>query len=449
MKRTLSFLLASLVFVWAHAAPATDTLAMSQLRAEIRLEPGKAGGAHRMYPFGPYYHASAPEGYRPVYISHYGRHGARYTTSAGKFDQVASMLETGKEKGLLTPLGEELYNSYMPFYPLLKGHDGDLTLKGQEQHRKLARRMAAAYPGVFKGGHVDARSSNAPRAIISMMAFCMELEETVPGLRTDFSSDASDSPFTILKTDGFPTAEQILGLARTPECAMAYLSALASTGFSPEKYLEKLFTDTEPIKACGNLPDLVSALFEVYTIKDCLDFDIPFPEIYTEEEVFRQWESLNIFGVLMFKKNPYTMGAIPAYAWPLLENIIVRAEEDLSSGDVDVRLRFGHDTVVGPIMGLLGVDGWADDAGPDMTLWKYRFQSWNIPMASNLQFIFYRNQAGNVLVRLMYNEKDQVLPLQDQSLAPYYKWEDFKAYYTEVCAKARETLKEIEKKLKQ
>lgn len=448
MNILLSLLVAALISVPANAAPARDTLDINRLRAQILEEPGKAGGNHRMYPFGPYSCAPAPEGYRPVYISHYGRHGARYTTSASKFDLVAAMLEKGKEEGILTALGEDLYRSYMPVYPLLKGHEGDLTLKGQEQHRELARRMLKAYPGVFQDGHVDARASNSPRAIISMMAFCMELEKDVPGIRTDFASDASDAPFTVLQTGGFPTLQQLFGMLQSPEFGKAYMEATAATGFDPEQYLQKLFTSTAPLEECGKLPDLVSALFEVYTIEDCLDFSIPFPELYTEEEIFRQWEITNFFGVILFKNNPYTRGVIPAYAWPLLENIILRADEDLASGDVDVRLRFGHDTIVGPAMGLLGIGGWGDDAGADLSLWKYRFQSWNIPMASNLQFIFYRNDAGNVLVRLMYNEKDQVLPLKDQSLAPYYNWEDFKAHYMGVCAAARETLKEIEESLK-
>ena len=46
--------------------------------------------------------------------------------------------------------------------------------------------------------------------------------------------------------------------------------------------------------------------------------------------------------------------------------------------------------------------------------------------------------SGDVDVRLMYNEKDQTLPLADQSLAPYYRWSDFKSYYTPVVSRARE-----------
>ncbi len=444
MKRIISLFLLFVLAFTLQAKPLADTLSLGQLKAALREEPGKAGGTHRMYPFGPYEYAPAPEGYRPVYISHYGRHGARYVTKASKYDDVAAMLEKGRKADALTPLGKELYDSYMAVYPLLKGHEGDLTLKGQAQHRNLASRMAAAYPEVFRGGHVDARASVSPRAIISMMSFCKELSEENPDLKIDFASDATDLPFTVLQSGEFPSWDQLYGLLQTPEFGLSYHQAIQNAGFDSQKYLLKLFTDPAPVKECGKPEDLVSSLFEVATSTECLDFPVELPQIFTEEELFQMWEISNLYAVIMFKANHYTKGIIPAFAWPLMENILKRADEDLASGDVDVRLRFGHDTIVGPIMGLLGIGDWGEDAGADLSLWKYRFQGWEIPMASNLQFIFYRNDAGNVLVRLMYNEKDQVLPLKDQSLAPYYNWADFKAHYTKVSTEARKKLKAIE-----
>ena len=448
MKRFLSFFLVLAAAVSLQAAPAADTLSTDQLKAALREDPGKAGGTHRMYPFGPYEYAPAPEGYRPVYISHYGRHGARYTTKASKYDDIARMLEKGKELGILTELGKQLYHSYMPSYPLLKGHEGDLTLKGQAQHRELARRMFEAYPEVLKGGHVDARSSVAHRAIISMMSFCDELAREDPLMKIDYSADYADLPFTVLQTGSFPSQEDLWAGIQTSQFGAAYAQGLQGIGFDAEKYLQKLFTSVEPLKEVGKISDLVSSLFEVATSLECLDYDITLPQLYSEEELFQQWEAANLFGVIMFKRNPYTLGIIPAYAWPLLQNIVERADEDLASGDVDARLRFGHDTIVGPIMGLLGIDDWGEDAGADVSLWKYRFQAWDIPMASNLQFIFYRNTNGNVLVRLMYNEKDQILPLEDQSLAPYYKWEDFKEHYSQVCEEAKRSMKTLENQVK-
>ena len=56
-------------------------------------------------------------------------------------------------------------------------------------------------------------------------------------------------------------------------------------------------------------------------------------------------------------------------------------------------------------------------------------------MAANVQMVFYKGRKGDILVRVMYNEKDQILPLPDQSLAPYYSWDTFKEYYRPICEK--------------
>ena len=61
------------------------------------------------------------------------------------------------------------------------------------------------------------------------------------------------------------------------------------------------------------------------------------------------------------------------------------------------------------------------------------WQSFNAnPMAANIQWILYRNRKGEVLIKVLYNEREQRLPSLDQSAAPYYRWDDFKRYYTGV-----------------
>lgn len=47
------------------------------------------------------------------------------------------------------------------------------------------------------------------------------------------------------------------------------------------------------------------------------------------------------------------------------------------------------------------------------------------PMAANVQFVFFRNPAGDVLVRILHNERDAGLPLGG---GPYYRWETFRDY---------------------
>ena len=57
---------------------------------------------------------------------------------------------------------------------------------------------------------------------------------------------------------------------------------------------------------------------------------------------------------------------------------------------------------------------------------KEVWQVHNVPMAANLQFIFYRNKAGDILVKPLYDEKNLVLPFEPFK-GPYYRWSDFLA----------------------
>ena len=51
-------------------------------------------------------------------------------------------------------------------------------------------------------------------------------------------------------------------------------------------------------------------------------------------------------------------------------------------------------------------------------------------MAANIQFVFYRNASGNVLVKVLLNEEEASLPLK--TAGPYYQWTDFQDYYEDV-----------------
>ena len=152
MKKTLLLLVAAAFLFQPAVFAQSGRQSLQQLLDELDATPYKAGGNHYNYPFGEYSVAKAPKGYEPVYISHYGRHGARYITNSAKYDTVAKLLEHGHDKGALTAEGERLYTDYMAIYPLVQHHHGDLTVKGQEQHRELARRIEneLEYPGMIK-----------------------------------------------------------------------------------------------------------------------------------------------------------------------------------------------------------------------------------------------------------------------------------------------------------
>ncbi len=447
MMRTLLLLLNIIIAI--SAAAQADSLTLQQLKDLVRENPALAGGNHLNYPVGAYSPAPAPKGYEPVVISHYGRHGSRYATKSEKYDHVEALLRTGHDLSRLTEAGEDLYERYMKIYPLLKGHDGDLTVKGQEQHRGIADRMVAAYPKVFKKNvKVDARSTTVPRAIISMMSFCDELRQLRPGASVSYGADTPDLVYTALADPMFfEDSGSLWGVLQSafknPAVGKTYYRLQKEAGKVAEDFFLRYFSDIETVKSVGKPTELFADLGEVLTSMQCVDFEADFSDIFTQDETFSVWERGNLFSALMFAGTPYTDSVIPGFAHTLLEQIMASADKDLAGEGVQVRLRFGHDTVVGPLAALMGLHGFGKlGANPDY--WLYHFQSWNIPMASNIQFIFYRNKKvpNDVLVRVMYNEKDQTLPLTDQSLAPYYKWDDFKAYYKPVCEQALSKLAE-------
>ena len=103
----------------------------------------------------------APKGYEPFYISHYGRHGARYILSNDQYDNVAEVLRRARADGKLTARGIDACDRFLAIYPHLKGRAGDLTPKatdaaqaaGRADVCRLSRNFppSSAHRGLFDG----------------------------------------------------------------------------------------------------------------------------------------------------------------------------------------------------------------------------------------------------------------------------------------------------------
>jgi hypothetical protein len=99
----------------------------------------------------------------------------------------------------------------------------------------------------------------------------------------------------------------------------------------------------------------------------------------------------------------------------------------LPDSEVAADLSFGHDVTLMPLTSHIGIKGMHE---------KYSFDqvndNWNssdyICMGANIQFVFYRNKAGEVLVKILYNEKETSIPALEASSGPYYRWTDLRNY---------------------
>lgn len=426
MKR-VTILLLTVVLIPVIASANADSLSTEQLKNILSRHPQLAANNNCVYPEPENANIAAPDGYKPFYISHYGRHGSRYVTNPASYDQMAGFLTGAHDAKALSPEGESLYEKYMEVYPYIRYHKGDLTELGQQQHRGIARRMAREFNRVFrKGCHVEAHSSSSPRAIISMMSFCEQLKSENPRIRLDYSSNSVDSYYLVLERTTFPTRDDLKNTVSSKKWNEDR-GRIKKSNPTGNDFFNRFFCDRDYVNKLKSPEADVMNIFRVTNNLPNVFPDIDWSFVFTEQERFALWEISNYTTAAMFTWHPATNGLVPAIAAPLLDEIITDAEKDISSGSVNVRLRFGHDTVLGPLVSLLGIDGWNYKC-ENPILMKHHYQSWNLPMASNLQIIFYRNKSGEIIVKVRYNEKDVALPMANQETAPYYKWEDFRRF---------------------
>ena len=156
MKKII-LVLTALLTLSASVAFAQAWRSETAVRA-LQEEHSRAGNNLNSYEFYPIYDTPAPKGYKPVYISHYGRHGSRSNWGGKAYLGVIAVLEAAQQESLLTPDGEMLLQGARDVLAGWDGMDGRLSQRGTREHAAIAERMFKRYPGVFKGRQVEGAS---------------------------------------------------------------------------------------------------------------------------------------------------------------------------------------------------------------------------------------------------------------------------------------------------
>ena len=141
----------------------------------------KYGGVYYAYQAPKVKYTPVPKGYKPFYISHYGRHGSRWMPKDSRYEWIAAQFA---DESNLTDFGMEVKRRLQPALENARGNGGKLTPLGAEQHRQIAGRMFKRYKEIFrqKDLKISARSSTSPRCAASMNAFCEQLRRLNPAL---------------------------------------------------------------------------------------------------------------------------------------------------------------------------------------------------------------------------------------------------------------------------
>ena len=432
-----------IVLLFAFCAFALGLCAQSTLD-EIRQNKELAGGNMRVYPVPTQALTPAPKGYQPFYLSHYARHGSRYRIEETDYKNPIETMQKAKDNGVLTADGEKVLTLLNQVYEVSKGRFGDLTRVGALQHRGIGHRMYVNFPEIFgKEIDVDARSTTVIRSILSKVNECMELQSLNSKLH--FYNDASPHDMYYMNNNN-PLLNELL---RDPGLNLSkFLSgADLKRTTSPDRLMRVLFNNQDYVRWAVNAASLMSQLFDIATSMQDLDFvpDFNLLDYFTPEECYDQFKSGNLFWYLLFGPAKETRGLMPYRMAPLLQNILDTAVAALAMPRESATLRFGHDTIIMPLAALLELDNWGNAVDDLSTLADVYPDYKLIPMASNIQIVFYKNKkSDDVLVKLMLNERECTIPVQTD-MAPYYHWTDVEQYYRAKLAKFDQIQEELKK----
>lgn len=406
-------------------------------REEVLADPCKSGGIYLAYPGPTGVQAEAPNGYKPFYISHYGRHGSRYLISDDDYSRVIRQFVVADSLGQLTPSGKEVLGKLRNIWVEAEGRGGELTPLGARQHKGIAQRMFRHYPEVFADSAVlTARSTQVMRCAHSMMAFCEGLKELNPNLVIPKESAKRWMSHLCWWTESAAEWNSDRGPWKPT------YDAFQKENIKPDRLVSSLFTSTEGLPLSSE--ELYWGLYWVAVDMQNMETNEDFFVYFEPEELYSLWRVNNLSFYIHNSSYPLSNGLIMSNGRNLLQNIVETADEYIASGKAGATLRFGHDGNITPLAALMQLDGFCgEEMNPEKAedAWK----SYKVtPMASNLQVIFFKNDnlPDDILVKFMMNENDVTLPIATAVEGkPLYKWNDARAFLQSRIDFATETLK--------
>lgn len=397
---------------------------------EVKVDPCLSANRLRAYPVQEITpQTKTPKGYKPFYAYYIGRHGSRFQIYYDKdYRCVLDVFEKASADSALTAKGADVLRRLRVIVADADGRTGTLTWSGRSQIHGISERMYSNYPEIFgkDGLRVEAISTTSGRVIKTMGAWCEKMQELNPGASITqtpgspiYGEWGSDTP-------GIKTCKD----ADTPFAGR--LREARKTYLQPDRMMGELFTDPAyPGSAGMSGAALMEKLYGIASIIQSVDLEFrnySLYDIFTSEELFNLAMLNNYEVYVNYGSSPETAEVINHMVHKPMELMIERAESAWKDGTSDAFLVFCHDGNIGPYAAALKIP-WAysdtavtpEDAAAVYSCGRV------VPMAANLQFIFYKNRKGKVLVKVLLNEREAVLPVCGDG-SPYCDWESFKEF---------------------
>lgn len=350
---------------------------------------------------------------------------------------------------------------------------GNLSLQGLREHRGLARRLVERSPAWAAARSVQASGSGVDRAMESGRAFLDELAQAAPalagqlpdGIRTDRARlyfhrlgeadrladptpagaaawDASQRYQAYRRSAGVAAAIERVRLS--PEVGAAARAVIGRV-FTPAyaarvaagEVSARAATDLEFASADGRhraqpragkkvelrgAVDVALALFEVAVIRAGLRDELTPTGAGAADidAVFPPGDAARLAWVLdaedYYEKGPGIREDAPA-TYAIADGLLRDFLDAVGAAAALPRppgmtLRFTHAEILIPFVARLGIQPHFDPV-PRAGLYRYETNRWRSaevsPMAANVQWESFRNDVGQVLVRVLHNEREVAL----------------------------------------
>ena len=382
---------------------------------------------------------AVPKGFKPVYLTHFGRHGSRFLDNASNYDRPYNILKEADDAGALTAFGKDVLRRLEIIRAEADQRAGDLTQKGMQQHRDIARRMVENYPELFTNDKtIMARSTTSHRVLVSEYSALMQILRMRPKIKFDYDSSNHDEPWMYTEDRGVSAHKRK---------ASAAVSEFNKNHTHPERLMKALFKDTEFItnyqgQGRDQSGSLFTSLYDVASYVQGSDPGVDLNDVFTYDEWYDLFLMNNMRWYSQGGFTPLTDNVVPYGHCVTLQNFIDFADEALAGNGVSVMLRYGHEVTLMSYFSLLCLNG-SGYSTDDLESVADHWVAYDLAcMGGNVQWIFFRDKKGNVIVKFLMNEVEATLPeevpfykdAKGREQRPYYRWEDVRKFYLDKIA---------------
>ena len=264
----------------------------------------------------------SPEGKKPFYISHYGRHGSRYISSRSGYDIPFRMIAHADSVNELTPTGERVFDEMKLVMADTERRWGELTSYGKTQHRRIARRMLEHFPEVFRDdARVSCVSTIVPRCIESMGVAMAEMKQVNPKLRITMVASQRNQWYMNHQD------RKLRKNYMTPEAKKAY-DAYISSRLGNSRLMELIFKNPDIVKEIVNEEDFNYYLMKMglFQQNTHLYRNTYLKDLFETDELYQMWQIDNVLWYIQHGACKLNGGKQPTSQKPLLRQLIADAD---------------------------------------------------------------------------------------------------------------------------